>query len=109
MPDRNTFICDVALNGKHVPYDLPQGTEIEVTLAIDESRTLKVEAYIPQIDLKLSVRSTEHDEKISVGNLQNSLTTEKKRYEKIKNLLTSDEKEHLDKTIAELEHSMDNL
>lgn len=69
IPDRNTFICELGIKGDDLPYDLPEGTEIEIEITINESRNLFVDAYIPLIDLRLNARSTTKDETVEIKDL----------------------------------------
>jgi molecular chaperone DnaK len=48
--DRNPTIGTVLIPGDRVKLDLPVGSEVEVTIEIDESRLVKTEAYIPILD-----------------------------------------------------------
>lgn len=52
-PEQNRFLCELKLTGENLPYDLPEGTEVEVTISMDESRMVTVEVFIPSIDLHL--------------------------------------------------------
>lgn len=47
---RNRRIGAIVIGGESVPYDLTAGTEIEVTLAADQSGLLMVTAFIPTIE-----------------------------------------------------------
>ncbi len=48
--DRNTLIGWLEVTGRKVPRDVPAGSPIEVTIAVDESRIAKVLAYVPILD-----------------------------------------------------------
>ena len=50
LADRNRWVGELEIKGEEVPRDLPLGSEIEVTLQIDESRIITVNAYVPVID-----------------------------------------------------------
>jgi len=49
-PIRNVYINEIIISGSNISSFLPEGSEIEVTLKIDESRLLRASAYIPYID-----------------------------------------------------------
>ena len=51
IPDRNIFVCDVKINGKDLPFDIPEKTEVEIQLEVNESRQVTVKTYISSIDL----------------------------------------------------------
>jgi len=48
--DRNMLIGWLEVTGQKVPRDVPAGSPIEVTIAVDESRIAKVLAYVPRLD-----------------------------------------------------------
>ena len=68
-PSRNAFVCELALTGEQLDYDLPQGSDIDVMIKIDSSRNLTLEAYIPTMDKTFNVRATSYDEEISVSEM----------------------------------------
>jgi molecular chaperone DnaK len=73
IPDRNAFVCELGIKGSDLPHDLPEGTDVELTVEINEIRELSVTAYIPLIDLTLNARSTFIDELIKVDEVANEL------------------------------------
>lgn len=73
IPDRNAFVCELGIKGSDLPRDLPEGTEVELTVAINEIRELSVTAYIPSIDLTINARSTFIDELIKVDEVEGEL------------------------------------
>jgi len=48
--DRNRLIGALTVSGDKIRRDLPAGSEVEVTLEMDESRVLQTKAYIPILD-----------------------------------------------------------
>ncbi len=50
-PDRNQLICEVTLLWTEIPYNLPEGTEVNITLEMTNSWEMNVEVYFPSIDL----------------------------------------------------------
>jgi hypothetical protein len=50
-PDRNQLICEVILKGKDIPYSLPEGTSVELTVKIDISGTCSLSAYYQDLYL----------------------------------------------------------
>lgn len=79
IPDRNAFVCELGIKGSDLPRDLPEGTEVELTVAINEIRELSVTAYIPSIDLTLNARSTFIDEFIKIDEVEKELDTQIER------------------------------
>ncbi|MCB4757304.1 MAG: Hsp70 family protein [Elusimicrobia bacterium] len=96
IPDRNELICRLSITGEKVPYDLPEGTEVEVTIAINSSREVSVEAFIPSIELTLNTQRTLHAPIISSDQLSSELAVQINRAKELGNVCTANEKEKLD-------------
>ena len=78
------------ISGKDILFDLSKGTEIEVTIEINESRELKLSVYIPLIDLFLSTSKlrTEKDEiTIDPDKLLSLIENERTRFDRIKSVI----------------------
>lgn len=54
LADRNRYIDAIHIDGTNIRRDLPAGTEVEVTLRMDESRLITVTAYVPTLDEEFS-------------------------------------------------------
>lgn len=91
-PENNTYVCNLGVNGKELPHDLPIGTEIDVTLSMNESRELSASYYIPSIDKGGNLRATVMDEALDASQLSTSLEIEKDRYSKIADLCSEEER-----------------
>lgn len=48
--DRNRLVGEFVIAGENFKRDLPAGSEIEVTIDIDESQIVRTKAYIPMLD-----------------------------------------------------------
>lgn len=48
--DRNRRIGDLTISAEHIPRDIPAGSEIEITIEMNESRLINTKAYLPIID-----------------------------------------------------------
>jgi molecular chaperone DnaK len=48
--DRNRKVGELTIEGAKIRRDLPAGSEVEVTLRIDEARLLSVTGYVPLLD-----------------------------------------------------------
>jgi molecular chaperone DnaK len=83
IPDRNTYVCELGIRGSDLPKDLPEGTEIQLTVEINAIRELLVTAYIPSIDLALDARSTFVDELVDISEVEVELDTQIERARKI--------------------------
>lgn len=106
IPDQNQFICNLELTGEQLPYDLPEGTEISLTIEVNESREVKVEAFIPSIDLTFSARATIHAENLSVQEMEAQLKQQDERAKKVEQSCTPDEKGELQNLVQSLESSL---
>jgi len=108
VPDRNIFICELGIKGADLPYDLPQGTDVEITVTVSESRELHVTAYVPLIDLTLDARSTVRDEIIDIKDLEAQLSVQTARAKSVSDDYTTDERKSLEGTIQSVETSVKN-
>jgi len=107
-PKNNTFVCGLDIKGEKLPYDLPIGTDIDITININESRELDVNIYIPVIDLSDNARATIMDEKIDLNNLEKEYEEQKDEVKKIEDVCSSDEKSNLNSTIDNINISLRN-
>jgi len=99
IPDRNTFVCELGIKGSDLPQDLPEGTEVELTVEINEIRELTVKAYVPLIDLTLNARSTFIDEFVKVDELEKELDVQ---IERARSMSPSYSDSQKDKVVAAL-------
>ena len=53
--DRNRRVGELSISGNNISRDLPEGSEIEVTLEMDASRISKARAYVPVLDSDFEV------------------------------------------------------
>jgi len=107
-PDNNDVITTLHIKGDELPYDLPEGTDVDITIAVDESRTVTVEAYISSIDKTLDVRADRYAQPIDTKKLTVELETQKDRLNKVANDIPEDEKSKLEDKIDSLETSIKN-
>jgi molecular chaperone DnaK len=107
-PDQNEFICDLKITGENIPYDLPEGTEVEVTIDMDESSGVKIEAFIPTIDLNFSgVRSTDHAQVLSIEAMQTQIKTQSERVTKLEKTCSAEEKTKLSNLVNSVNTSLE--
>ncbi len=103
IPDRNTFLCKLGIKGKDLPYDLPEGTPVELTIEYNESREVFVTAYIPLIDMTLNARKTEKDEVIDPEAISSELESQRCRAKETIDNCTVEESKKIDDIIASVE------
>lgn len=48
--DRNRFVGRLEIEPEHVMRDVPEGSEVELVIRIDESRLITARAYVPMLD-----------------------------------------------------------
>lgn len=96
MPDRNTLICDLRITGENLPYDLPENTEVEITIDVNESREVRVEAFIPTIDMSMNARASLYAEDLNIKELEKELDAQMLRVKSVETTCTAGEKESLD-------------
>jgi len=65
LADRNRLNGVLEIRGHQIRRDLPVGSEVEVTLHIDESRIITVKAYVPLLDeeFETKIDMKRHDPK----------------------------------------------
>lgn len=108
IPDRNFFVCELGIKGSDLPYDLPEGTDLQLTVEINESRELTVTAYIPLIDLTLNARSTFKDELVDVKEVETELDAQSERAKTVSENCSNEEKNKIDNTIRAVNTSLRN-
>jgi len=108
IPDRNTYLCELGVNGKDLPYDLPEGTPLELTVEMNESREVFVTAYISLIDLLLKARSTAQDETLEVKNIEYEFKMQEERAQSVSENCSVEEKNKLNNTINSVAGSLRN-
>lgn len=106
VPDQNQFVCDLRLTGEKLPYDLPEGTEIALTIEVNESREVKADVFIPSIDLTFNVRATIHAENLSVETMEAQLKEQGERAKIVEQSCTTEEKGSLQNLVQSLESSL---
>lgn len=104
--DRNQRICSLNLSGEKIPYDLPEGTEVDITMTINESREVTVNAYIESIDLSIDARATIHDEELDTEQMKAELESQRSRMENAKNNCSDAERRDLENTYESADDSL---
>ncbi len=108
-PDRNHFLAALAITGKQITHDLPEGTDIDVTIEVSESREVFISGFIPSIDLPLdTIRATIHAEDISLLTLEDEVNVQANIFDSIKRDLSSTEQSKVENTIQSIRTSVQN-
>lgn len=108
MPDRNAYVCELGIKGKDLPRDLPEGTELELTVEINAIRELTVTAYIPSIDLRINARSTFIDELVKVDEVEQELDAQIGRAQAVSGNATDTQKEQIVAALTTAAMSLQN-
>lgn len=108
-PELNEIITTLKIEGSKIPYNLPKGTDVDITIRINESREVSVEAYIPSIDLTVEskyVRVDTYAQKIDNDELQRELELQKQRVMGAK--VSDDDRASLQAEIDSIEENVSN-
>lgn len=107
-PKNNDYVCKLGINGKELPHDLPIGTDIDVTISVNESRELSVSYYIPSIDKGGNLRMTIMDEALNIDELSYNLEKEKEKFNKVAELCSVEEREAINNLLGSATISVQN-
>ena len=108
IPDRNQMICQLEISGEKIPYDIPEGTEVDLTINVDSSRTVTVEAYIPTIDLRLDARATMHAEDVSLEDIEKDLDSQEQRVMNLSGTLDNEDEKKINSHVQQVRDSLKN-
>jgi len=106
LADRNRLIKVVSIKATDIRRDLPVGSEVEITLKMDESRLLWLEAYVPLLDedfsskIELSGRTT-----AAAEFLQSDFGNELQRFRQVKSKAASAGGETAEELVQQVEDS----
>lgn len=107
-PHNNLFVCEIALTGEMLGANLYEGSAVDITIKVNESREVSLEAYIPALDKSINARATVYDEDLSVANLEKSLEEEIEKLDEIQANCSHDERMRIHSRIAEIKQSLKN-
>ena len=83
--DRNKLIGEIKLTGDKITRTIPAGSEVEITIEIDQSRLVRTKALIPILDEEIEEVLELGKIKISREDLITKFDKEIKRFEDVKN------------------------
>lgn len=84
LADRNRHIDDLLIEAGNIRRDLPAGSEVEVTLRMDESRIITVTAYVPLLDDQFSKQIELRHKSANSEFLKRDFENEMKRFREVK-------------------------
>ena len=105
LADRNRLIDILHVEATNLRRDLPAGSEIEVTLRMDESRIITVTAYVPILDEEFSKKVELTKKTAQAEFLINDFEAEMKRFEASKEKAAATGAESAQKLIDDVEES----
>lgn len=104
--DYNRILTTLSIDGSSLPYDLPEGSDIELTIAINESREFEVEAYIPDMDISINARVAKYEEAITNEQITSKLENLKSLYYDNWDYQSWERREEIGQQIEELESNL---
>lgn len=104
--DRNMEICSLEINGGEIFTDILSNSDVEIKLSIDESRTLDIKAYFPDLDQEFNARSSLYDPDVSIEQLEDELNDVKKDFNAVQNLCDVDAREVLIDEINDVQRDL---
>jgi molecular chaperone DnaK len=107
LADRNRVVGTLKIDGSKVRRDLPVGTEVEITLKIDSSRTITIEAYFPLLDEEFSEQLVIEKMTADASVITNTLREEKKRLNELKEKAEEAGEESIVEELERLESDKD--
>lgn len=104
--DRNDLIgyLYIPSDDPRVKRDVPVGSDVEITIHIDESRIITSKAYVPILDEEFEkVINYDDKETESVAELQDSFEREKKRFQKLQEKVVEVDSRKADEVLERIE------
>ena len=105
LADRNRLIAVHHINATDIRRDLPAGTEVEVTLRMDESRIITIKVYVPTLDEEFSAKIELRKTVANPEFLQADFDAEMTRFEVTKNKAEATGADSAGKLVDEVEES----
>jgi molecular chaperone DnaK len=103
--DRNRLNGALEIRGDMVRRDLPAGSEVEVTLKMDESRILTVAAYVPLLDEEFAAKIEMKRHQPNPEELKKDYEAEMKRFREVKSKAAATGGETAERLVEEVEAS----
>lgn len=107
-PSRNSVITELSIDGKKLPYDLPANSEVDLTISVDESRSISVEAYLPSVELTINVRVDKYSQKVDTEALDSGLQKQRSRLKSVEKNISKDQHDEIEGRINELSTNIKN-
>jgi molecular chaperone DnaK (HSP70) len=105
-PNNNTYICEIEIKGEELPYDLPEGTLVEIDIEMNESREVSVTVDIPLIDRSFRDARTTKDKIINIKDLKTDLGVQTEKAKVISENCTLEEKKSIKNAVQSVKTSL---
>jgi len=103
IADRNRHLGTLQIKGTDVTRTLPENSEVEIIISVDQSRAVSAEAFIPLLDKKISGIVTQKiSPKIEPEHIKADLGGEEKRLSKIKKEIVQANDKTIESKLEEL-------
>jgi len=103
--DRNRLNGVLEIRGDEIRRDLPAGSEVEVTLKMDESRIVTVTAFVPLLDDEFVAKIEMQHRKPNPDELKKDYEAEMKRFREVKSKAAGTAGETAERMVEEVEAS----
>lgn len=103
--DRNRQIGELTIRADNIRRDLPTGSDVEVTLRIDESRIITVTAYVPLLDEEFVTKLNTTKHVPDPEFLKRDFDAEMKRFRDVKSKAVDAEAESAEELVQCVEQS----
>ena len=106
----NEHVYDIIISGADLPALLPENSDVELTVNIDKSQKVTVQAYFPYLDHTSEIEvPTDTVQSVETSWLSNEIRKAKGSIEELKDEGIQEDKVHkIEKDIAELERKFEN-
>ena len=105
LGDRNRLSGVLDIRGDKIRRDLPAGSDVEVTLRIDESRIVTVKAYVPLLDEEFETKIEMRRTGANVEFLKSDFEGELKRFREAKSKAAAVDAESAARFVGNVEES----
>lgn len=102
----NRYLGTMLITGKDVSRTLPEDSEIEIIIVVDQSRAVSIEAFIPYLDKKFSdIRKNLRSPKPQPEHLRDDLKGEEERLKEIKQKIRQADDKSIERKLTEIQLS----
>ena len=101
--DRNHAIGVLQVDSQNVKRDLPAGSEVEVVVEIDQSRIVRVKAYVPILDEEYEDVLKYESESVDPKQMRTEIENEKQRLDKAREAVRARQDSEAGKELERIE------